>query len=168
MSGTLTFTFGEKEPTAEEQAFAVLADIDGYGNLAGMCWADEVTVDGDDIVIATTGNARRGFTWTPSMIKAIYDLGFESLSFDIDTPSGYVCMYHDVGDLAALSGATYEDDGDNYYASGSTVTINIKVLAESDSFLASALGVYFVLTPDATWTMYTTDCDVTISNVVFA
>ena len=160
--------FIKKILTAEEKAFEILANEDSYHAQAHGAPDDMTVEDGVITISVTTSNdTGRGFAIKPATIVALHELGFDSISFTITAPSPYINIYHDCGTYTALSGGTLEG-GEYSYASGETVTINIKALAEADGWTTSGYGVYFVLTNSLAWDFYTTDGDIVISNVVFA
>ena len=155
--------------TLEEQAFNVLTSASSYGdqyhgNFGG------ITTSGDSIIVnANKGtDDGRGFVITPAAVTALYDLGFETVSFTITATSGCVCIYHDTGNNKyALSGGSLEGGDCMYYQNGDTVTIDLKALAENAGWASSNFGIYFVVTSDLGWHFYTTDGTITLSEVEF-
>ena len=145
---------------------AILSDSDSWGyHYHGA--ATGVSANNGIISVSTTKTQSdfRGFTLKPSAIQALYDLGYGTLSFTITSPSGYIDIYN-MADPASCIVETpiYINKTEYYYASGTTITLNLVNLV-SDTALMTGEGLKFVVTSTAGWTAYDQDCTVTFSDI---
>jgi proteasome lid subunit RPN8/RPN11 len=144
---------------------AILSDLDSWG-LHYHGYADSVSAGGGAISVHSVqyGSTFRGFTLTTSAIQALYDAGISTLAFTITVPEGCYIDIYNMADPSSCIAETpvFIDGTEYYYASGTTVTLNIENLVGG---LNNAEGLKFVVTYGASWTAYNADCNVTFSNI---
>ena len=148
---------------------AVLSKADSWGyHYHGI--ATGVSANNGEVSVSAAKYASqfRGFTLKPSAIRALYDLGYGAVSFTITVPDGcYIDIYNMVDPASCIAETPiYIDGTEYYYASGTTVTLNLSNLV-SDTALMNGEGIKFVVTSTAGWTAYDQDCTVTFSDIEF-
>ena len=154
--------------TPEQQAFNILATASSYGNHYHGTFGG-VSSSGNSVSVVAgkgAGSDYRGFTLTPAAIQAMYNLGFSAVTFTVNSPTGYIDLYN-MADAANCVIGTRANiiGGNNYFANG-TITLNLANLVNDATAMASE-GVKFVVTNDASWTVYATNCTVTFSDITF-
>ena len=158
--------------TANEKALAIMTTSSSYeahyyaGTPGG---GTKLTSDSFKALGGMGGSGRRGFMLSKAAIKSLLDLGFGTMSFEVNTSSysgnpvpGYVYLW--------ISGGTTEwiintpDLGADVYASGSTVEIDLVAMYNDIVQRGSDAGLGFVLRTDAS-TDASTAAYITLSDI---
>ena len=170
ITANFTATYSSDYDTAaNDKAFKIFAaDRSWQAHAHGA--PNGITVNGADGITfgaTTSRDTGRGFALKPAAVVELYESGVEGVSFKITAPSPYINVYHDTGNNHnALSGGM-EQGAEYSYASGDTVTINLKVLATADGWMTMGYGVYFVMTNSLAWDFYEYDGEITFSEITF-
>ena len=154
--------------TPEQQAFNILATASSYGNHYHGTFGG-VSSSGNSVsVVAGKGGGSdyRGFTLTPAAIQAMYNLGFSAVTFTVNSPTGYIDLYNMADPANCVIGTRANIVGGDHYFANGTITLNLANLVNDATAMASE-GIKFVVTNDASWTVYATNCTVTFSDITF-
>ena len=175
MTVTANFTAtysSDFNPAANDKAFRLFSSASSWHAHAHGA-PNGITVTGADSIkfgATTSTDTGRGFALKPAAVVELYESGVESVSFRITAPSPYVVVYHDTGsNMNALSENGQLDSSQDcrYYASGETVTVNLKMLATADGWMTSGYGLYFIMTDGVIWDFYAHDGEITFSEITF-
>ena len=162
----------------EQSAFDVFASS---GSWSDKCYFGEkgrISASGDTLSLNVKKNytTQMGLRLETSAISALSELGVKTISFEVTSSMGYVSFYDGSETLYpneyltttfANTGAEYHDW---FIASGTTVTIDISVLAGNASFMACTgdnSGIYVVMTNGLSWAGTGTPSTLTLSDVAF-
>ena len=153
-------------------AFAVLKNTSNWGRFyhgypyltdsnETSVWTNAISGNGSDKV---------GFTWTKTAINDIIALGFKKISFTITSDTNKYAAIYFAGDCADWIIGNYTKVNETYYfASGSTVTIDlVKVMenigADTD---APTAAIKFAFTTGTSWAGDGVQTKVTFTNIAF-
>ena len=154
--------------TPEQQAFNILATASSYGNHYHGTFGG-VSSSGNSVSVVAgkgAGSDYRGFTLTPAAIQAMYNLGFSAVTFTVNSPTGYIDLYNMADPANCVIGTRANIVGGDHYFANGTITLNLANLV-NDSLAKASEGLKFVVTNDASWTVYATNCTVTFSDITF-
>ena len=181
----IDFTFMTAEEIEElneikkyNAAFGVFASSSSWSDKCYFGEKGSISANGDTLSLNVKKNytTQMGLRLETSAISALSELGVKTISFEVTSSMGYVSFYDGSETLYpneyltttfANTGAEYHDW---FIASGTTVTIDISVLAGNASFMACTgdnSGIYVVMTNGLSWAGTGTPSTLTLSDVVF-
>ena len=159
--------FEKFEEPELEGPYAILADMSSYAAFyPGRPTGVEATADSITVSCAANGSTMTGFMLTKAAIDELVALGYVSMQFTVTSDAPYVGFFS-ADNSFVMNG---EDAGmvgsnDAYYASGSTVKIDLVALAGMVTD-ADALGI--ITTNVADYVACPTGSYITFSDIIFA
>ena len=168
------YTLQGEELTAEERALKLLNSQNAYdSHYHGTL--NSVTVNENSVTLAVSkgaySNSVTGFMIKRSVISNLYRIGIDKLSFKVEASASYIGLYFTNSyKLTYASGYQSVVEGNTdctyYYASGSTVTIDIVALIGSKNFANGSGddGIKMLVMQSASWDPVPSMATVTLSN----